>query len=129
MHWQITSFYGFAAISDSHKSWDLLRSLSRVGSLPWLILGDFNEVLLAFENFGGRVRSSTQMQGFKDVVAYCSLSDLGFSGEIFTWANSITRCRLDRCLATAEWRSRFGQLKVIHLNPLTSYKVLKIVRR
>ncbi|KAM1816067.1 hypothetical protein ACFX12_000524 [Malus domestica] len=56
---RITGFYGFIATTERYKSWDLIQSLSTASSLPWLILGDFNEVLLAFEKFGGRVCSSS----------------------------------------------------------------------
>lgn len=111
---------GFTATSDQYKSWELLRSLSSFSALPWLIFRDFNEVLLASEKIGGRVRSSSQMQRFQDAVAYCNLGDLGFSGELFTWANSITKCQLDQCLANADWRTFFGHSNVLHLNPLTS---------
>lgn len=45
-----------------------------------------------------------QMQAFRDASNHCQLDDLGFNGEIFTWANSITKCRLDRNVATRRLR-------------------------
>ncbi|KAM1504420.1 hypothetical protein TB1_000552 [Malus domestica] len=85
-HLRITGFYGFIATTERYKSWDLIQSLSTASSLPWLILGDFNKVILAFEKFGGR-------------------------GDSFTWANLITKCRLDCCLISPDWRPPFNYLK------------------
>ncbi|KAB2632708.1 hypothetical protein D8674_028955 [Pyrus ussuriensis x Pyrus communis] len=82
---------GFTATSDQYKSWELLRSLSSFSALPWLIFRDFNEVLLASEKIGGRVRSSSQMQRFQDAVAYCNLGDLGFSVLSFLSSGCILR--------------------------------------
>lgn len=113
--WRITGFYGFIATTERYKSWDLIQSLSTASSLPWLILWDFNEVVLASEKFGGRLRSSSQIQGFRDVVRHCNLLDLSFEGDSFTWANSITKCRLDCCLVSSNWRLMFNYSKVIHL--------------
>lgn len=77
-------------------------------------------MLLASEKVGGKVHSSSQMQGFWDAVAHCNLGDLGFTGDLFTWANSITKCRLDQCPANTDWRNLFRHSKVFHLDPLIS---------
>lgn len=42
------------ATSEQHNSWDLMQDLHSLSTLLWLIFGDFNEVLLAFEKTGGR---------------------------------------------------------------------------
>ncbi|KAM1225451.1 hypothetical protein ACFX13_044918 [Malus domestica] len=60
------------------------------------------------------------MQGFRDVVGSCNLGNLGFHGDIFTWANSVMKCRLDRCLANLGWRALFRRSQVIHFPPLSS---------
>lgn len=59
------------------------------------------------------------MQGC-DVVGACNLGDLGFHGDAFTWANLITKCRLDQCLANPGWRHIFKYSYVLYLAPLTS---------
>lgn len=53
-----TGFYGFASTSDRNKSWDLVQSLNGYASHPWVLFGDFNEVLLVSENENGRIRST-----------------------------------------------------------------------
>lgn len=38
------------------ESWDLLSCLKRGNNRPWLIAGDFNEILFTYEKKGGRIR-------------------------------------------------------------------------
>lgn len=54
--WRLTGFYGEAKRELRYQSWELLDWLSAQSSLPWLCVGDFNEVLEASEQFGGNVR-------------------------------------------------------------------------
>jgi len=64
-----------------HETWDLLRTLHRKFSLPWLVAGDFNEILLSHEKLGGALRSESAMRDFREVVDDCGFMDLGYIGE------------------------------------------------
>ncbi|KAM2450907.1 hypothetical protein TB2_008327 [Malus domestica] len=86
--WRFTGFYGFQNIADCHLSWVLLSPLSRQSSLPWLYVGDFNEMLSAFEQLGGVGRRNSQMNGFREAVHDCGLVDLGFIGSEYTWTDN-----------------------------------------
>jgi hypothetical protein len=43
--WQLTCFYGNSNVALRGESWKLLTYLSRITSLSWLCVGDFNEIL------------------------------------------------------------------------------------
>jgi exonuclease III len=43
--WKLTFFYGHLDWTKRHESWALLRHLKIFNPEPWLVLGDFNEVL------------------------------------------------------------------------------------
>lgn len=47
------------------------------------------------------------MQAFSDALTHCGLSDLGFSGDIFTWQRGKIRERLDRGVANESWTELF----------------------
>jgi hypothetical protein len=49
--------------------------------LPWLLLGDFNEIVALEEKFGREDRSFRQMARFREALADCSLVDLGLLGR------------------------------------------------
>lgn len=87
MQWRFTGFYGHPTTAERHRTWTLLRSLGDESSLPWVVVGDFNELLHASEKVGGNPRREGQMQLFRDALSYCDLFDLGFVGSPFTWSS------------------------------------------
>jgi hypothetical protein len=53
--WRFTGIYGESKASQKDKTWRLIRTLSGQSDLPWLCMGDFNEVLFSHEKEGGRL--------------------------------------------------------------------------
>ena len=41
--WHLTGFYGNPETSKRKESWDKMKHLGTTSSLPWLVIGDFNE--------------------------------------------------------------------------------------
>ncbi|KAH0991987.1 hypothetical protein GBA52_003470 [Prunus armeniaca] len=79
-------------------------------SLPWVCLGDFNEILAAHEKLGGAVRNERQMKTFRQAIDSCGLKDLGYTGPKFTWWRNgpdDIRVLLDCGLPTWEWCRMF----------------------
>ena len=84
--------------------------------MPWMLLGDINEILYPFEKEGGNPRPVLCMQSFRDVLTECGLSDLGYTGDKFTWHRGGIRERLDRGLDNDDWMSKFGDFVVQNLD-------------
>ena len=103
-----------------HETWDLLQTLHRKFSLPWLVVGDFNEILLLHEKLGGALRSETTMRDFREVVDDCGLMDFGYVGKKYTWrgkhGDDMVLERLDQSLATQAW---------LAMNPATRVQCLR----
>jgi exonuclease III len=97
--WRLTGVYGEPRWNHKHLTWEALRALHGRLDLPWLMVGDFNEILFHHEKEGGRVRSQSQLQAFQDALMDCELSDIGFSGDAFTWQRGKIREILDRGVA------------------------------
>ena len=90
-------------------------------SLPWLVIGDFNEIIGLSEKEGGCILPKKQMEDFVSTIDYCGLCDLGFIRSKFTWLYQTTsgvqiRERLDRALASLEWRSLYTMAKLHHFS-------------
>lgn len=118
--WHCTGFYGFADQALRARSWDLLQQLAAHNDLPWVVGGDYNEVLSNNEKEGGNSRNDNLNEMFKLALVDCGLSDLGYVGENFTWTNNraapdTVRCRLDRICANASWTTIFPESFVEHL--------------
>ena len=118
--WRVTGFYGFPESSRRRDSWNLLRLLASFSSLPWVCLGDFNDLLHSSEKQGKHAHSNWKMHGFRKAVTDSGLSDLGMSGYQFTWERSRgsedwVEERLDRALASDSWFHLFPKAKVSSL--------------
>lgn len=118
--WRLTGFYGYPRTQDRDLSWNFLRDLCDLDSLPWVMIGDFNEILNSGEKIDGPPRPERQMRGFREALGYCDFVDLGFIGSRTTWWNSSTQLRLDRAVATPSWSDLFGYSRLVHLPPSDS---------
>lgn len=68
--------------------------VARSHNLPWLLAGDFNEMLGIEDKFGGA--STLRVRGFKNWFDGNDMVDLEFSVPKFTWTNQQVFERLDR---------------------------------
>lgn len=119
--WHFTGFYGFPEHHRRFLSWDLIRQLKSQSSLPWVVGGDFNEILSDNEKSGGIARSVALMDNFREGLLDCDLTDLGFTGCPFTWSNGrvepdTVRCRLDRFCGNSACKEFAPTAMVEHLN-------------
>jgi hypothetical protein len=113
--WRLTGIYGEPRWEDKYKTWDKLRQLKHTNNLPWIVIGDFNEILFSHEKEGGNVRPHHYMDAFRNSLMDCGLEDIGFSGEIFTWKRGRIRERLDRAVANGDWLQLHPGATLAHL--------------
>ncbi|KAA3455040.1 reverse transcriptase [Gossypium australe] len=119
--WRFAGFYGSPYLKDKNIAWDVLRRLSSENTHPWLVAGDFNEILFSFEKKGGGLRDQGRMDAFRDILEDCQLMDIGYSGTWFTWERgnipeTNIRKRLDRGVANDKWITLFLMGRVQHLS-------------
>ncbi|MCI07385.1 endonuclease/exonuclease/phosphatase family protein, partial [Trifolium medium] len=117
--WRLTGFYGYPEKERRRDSWNLLRSLSQDTSLPWCVMGDFNDMLFADDKRGGVAQPQWLIRGFREAVQDSRLIDLPMEGHPYTWIKSRlssnpTEERLDRALATQQWLDEFPNFKFIN---------------
>jgi hypothetical protein len=118
-HWRFTGFYGFPDHDRRRESWDLLRALATDTSLPWCVMGDFNDMLSEEDKRGGTPQPHWLIRGFREAVQDSGLIDLPMDGYPFTWTKgrrvlNPTEERLDRAMATQSWLDEFPQFKFIN---------------
>ncbi|XP_042964675.1 uncharacterized protein LOC122298899 [Carya illinoinensis] len=63
---------------------------------------------------------------FRQTLEHCDLSDLGFEGDRYTWANNrkgrlFTKERLDRVLGNSPWIAKFEDHSIHHQAAYSSY--------
>lgn len=87
-------------------------------SLPWIIVGDFNEIISPAEKSGRR--STFINTGVNDWIQNNGLIDLSYVGQRFTWVKAesslnTTQVRLDKVLANIASGTKFSEAFVSHI--------------
>ena len=85
----MTYVYGDAQTAECHKTWDMLKFIKASLHLPWVCMGDFNEVFLREEHQGVQERSHAKIAGFREVVDVCGFHDLGYEGRSWTFEKRV----------------------------------------
>ena len=57
--WRFTGFYGHPDRNRRRETWAMLRQLLVSSTLPWCIMGDFNNLLTLSEKRGGALEEAT----------------------------------------------------------------------
>jgi endonuclease/exonuclease/phosphatase family metal-dependent hydrolase len=113
--WRFTGMYGEFKWRDKYKTWQRIRDMHSRHNLPWILIGDLNEILYDHEKEGGRVRPQQFMQAFQDTLTDCGLDDLGYVGDRFTWHRGNIRERLDRGFGNSAWIDMHPEAAVVNL--------------
>ncbi|GAU47759.1 hypothetical protein TSUD_387180 [Trifolium subterraneum] len=112
--WRLTCYCGYPERSRRRAAWDLLRVLGNMSSIPWCIIGDFNDLLAQADKKGIHPHPNGLCMGFRQVVSDCDLTDIPIEGHPFTWIKSrgtphVIEERLDRAMASTSWLQLFPQ--------------------
>ncbi|GFZ07066.1 hypothetical protein Acr_19g0000030 [Actinidia rufa] len=72
--------------------------------MPWLLLGDFNNVLNDEEKSNGLPVTQYEVSDFMKCCCYdIGISDLRSTGVFFTWSNNTVWSKLDRAMVNVKW--------------------------
>ena len=120
LNWFISAIYASPRLAERRLVWSNLIEIAKLHNYPWLMLGDFNEVLSGEEKFGGNPINLNRALEFKECLDNCNFLDLGFAGPKYTWTNkrpvsSLILERIDRCFGNPSWRMLYPEATVTHL--------------
>uniref|UniRef100_A0A803PUL2 CCHC-type domain-containing protein n=1 Tax=Cannabis sativa TaxID=3483 RepID=A0A803PUL2_CANSA len=109
----LTCFYGAPEVNNRQASWTLFERLADVAPhLPWIVIGDFNEILSNSNKSGGALHCESQMDAFQKAIDKGCLHETLVEGDPFTWAknraatNTIKES-IDWCFINNHWESFF----------------------
>ena len=121
--WYFSAVYACPYLCGRQQQWNYLASLQTYINGPWLLMGDFNDIVFPSEVKGG-VFSVNFADKFSEVIEKCRLIDLGATGSFYTWYRKefgvlkISKS-LDRAFGDSTWRTLFPEAYVENL--LRSY--------
>ncbi|XP_038716583.1 uncharacterized protein LOC120009920 [Tripterygium wilfordii] len=91
------------------RLWEDLRKW--FSTSPWIIMGDFNSILSEAEKHRGSPVSNYEVDDFRGCC-----SDLGYTGNHFTWSNGSIWSKIDRVLVNPFWFT-LQMLSHVHFPP------------
>ena len=68
--WQFIGFYENPMTANREHSWEMLKHLNLKLELPWLCVGDFNEIVRNKEKMGVALRKERHMVEFRDALNF-----------------------------------------------------------
>ncbi|XP_074300078.1 uncharacterized protein LOC141631285 [Silene latifolia] len=109
-----TIVYAFNGITEREPLWANIKRFRPPSTIPWVLGGNFNCVLLAEERLGGSFNLA-EAEPFQQCLEDCEVMDLQASGSFYTWNNKQppeTRVysRLDRALVNQGWTDHFPDM-------------------
>ena len=116
----MSAIYASPRRSERRILWNNLSVIADIHNLPWVMVGDFNDILSCDEKWEGNRPVASRIREFKDCLNACNMIDMGFLGPKYTWSNchdfsSLIMERLDRVVANSDWRLLFPYAFVTHL--------------
>ncbi|XP_056855386.1 uncharacterized protein LOC108844869 [Raphanus sativus] len=107
----VSFIYGAPAVENRSAFWTKLSQVGLGRDSPWLLSGDFNEILDNSEKVGGPLRWEGSFTAFRSFVSQNGLWDLKHSGNKLSWRGNryshFIRSRLDRSLVNCSWSELF----------------------
>jgi ribonuclease HI len=114
--WFMTGIYASPVYTSRLELWNHLTELRKDIVEPWLLIGDFNDIIRPSEQKGGTF-SHSRAKAMSDVMDNCNLVDVNTTGGTFTWSrpctgNRMVSRKLDRAVADVPWCLAFPEAYV-----------------
>uniref|UniRef100_A0A803Q3C3 Reverse transcriptase domain-containing protein n=1 Tax=Cannabis sativa TaxID=3483 RepID=A0A803Q3C3_CANSA len=115
----VSLVYAFNDVNKRAELWEELEEVASKVDEPWLLMGDFNEILNANERIGKRAHN-VPSQRFQDSMEKCRMVDLKSSGSFFTWNNKQKPeerifSKIDRAMVNMQWLNVFPCSEAVFL--------------
>ena len=94
----------------------MIHTLHGNSSLPWCILGDFNDIISVMDK-KGLDHPMWLINGFREVILDCGLHDVPLEGYPYTWQRTKgyddkVEERLDMAMVTSSWLDLFQNVSL-----------------
>lgn len=112
---------GTLILQKMKNSWELIRRLNDRTDTPWMLCGDFNEILFNSEKMGGHEKPNRLLNNFRKALNDCKLMDMGYFKKPYTWIKKredvvVVKERLDSCVCSSQFYQIFPLSRVKHLD-------------
>ncbi|XP_022876816.1 uncharacterized protein LOC111395022 [Olea europaea var. sylvestris] len=99
----VSFVYAFHTIVNRRPLWNNIMDFNANVSLPWMILGDFNNVLKFDEKSNGAEVTPYEIKDFANCCLHVDLTDVRSIGCFYTWTNNSIWSKIDRAMMNDIW--------------------------
>ncbi|XP_022842022.1 uncharacterized protein LOC111365716 [Olea europaea var. sylvestris] len=119
----VVSFvYAFHTIVSRRPLWNNIMDFNANVSLPWMILGDFNDVLKFNEKNNGAEVTPYEIQDFANCCLHAGLTNVRSIGCLYTWTNNSVWSKIDRAMVNDIWVAfRPFSMHCVHSRPYSEH--------
>jgi len=111
INFYLSCVYGHPCQSERHYLWTHFETLSLTRNDPWILIGDFNEILSNAEKIERPPRDDWTFRDFRRMLATFDMEDIRSTSDKFTWVgerhNHTVKCCLDRAFINTEGAATF----------------------
>ncbi|CAN0876754.1 hypothetical protein LINGRAHAP2_LOCUS11480 [Linum grandiflorum] len=111
--WVLSAVYASPSPNIRQQLWSQLKGFAESNSLPWMLIGDLNEITCRSERRGGANSWSQTSFPLHENLHVCGLIDLEWFRRDSRFG--ILQQRLDRGVANIRWRHLFPEASLLHL--------------
>ncbi|KAI5413590.1 hypothetical protein KIW84_057961, partial [Lathyrus oleraceus] len=117
----LTVVYAQNQLGNKRNLWNDLSNIGSTITKPWIINGDFNNVLKINDRVGGNEIQEAEYVDLEEMMDDKGLFEHDIKGQHFTWSNKHTNgliySQIDRDLCNSEWFINFLDCEIKILNP------------
>ncbi|XP_060959299.1 uncharacterized protein LOC133030539 [Cannabis sativa] len=119
----VSLIYAFNDEKKREELWADLEELAKKLSEPWILMGDFNEIMNGDERIVRRAQCNPS-QRLQDCIGNCNMADLKYSGSFYTWNNKQKPeerifSKIDREMVNSHWINAFPCSEAVFLPELS----------
>ena len=123
--------YAFNQLDRRKELWNKIEDIGRNLNGPWIVIGDFNNVLDSQDRIGGNNVVETKVRDLKTMMSNMGLFEADMKGNHYTWSNKhvvdVIYSRIDRVIGNVDWFQKYQDASYEVLDPnISDHSPIKI---
>lgn len=116
-----TCIYAHNTFEQRRTLWKNIEQITLQQTGPWMVIGDFNNVLTLNDIIGGHLVMRSGYADLEDMMNVTSLFEKDMVGDYFTWSNKhvhgVIYSRTDRAICNPDWYQKFPNTQINVMEP------------
>ncbi|XP_058756286.1 uncharacterized protein LOC131629522 [Vicia villosa] len=116
--------YAHNTLNLRRKMWEELENIHKITTGPWLVMGDYNNVLSVNDRLGGNKVKESEYSDLASMMDRVGLFEKESKGDHYTWSNKHSTgtiySRIDRVIGNLDWHQDNIDFVLVIMEPSVS---------